>query len=81
MLIIHKIYRFWSSPFYYTSIHIYNAPVLYQVQKHPLQVLNVLLFESVFNSLHLPVYRCVSYVVLSPAAVLHCAPQVLMLQG
>jgi len=59
--------------------------MLYQVQKHPLEVLNVLLFESVFNSLHLPVYRCVSYartyVELSPAAVLHCAPQVLMPQG
>jgi len=55
--------------------------MLYRVQKHPLEVLNVLLFESVFNSLHLSVYRCVSYVVLSLAAVLHCAPQVLMLQG
>jgi len=48
--------------------------MLYEVQKHPLEVPNVLLFESVFNSLHLPVYRCVSYVVLSPAAVLQRSP-------
>jgi hypothetical protein len=49
-----------------------------------LKFVNTLLFESVFNSLHLPVHRCVigmSCDVQFPTAAFYCVPQAVTSQG